>query len=110
MNRRFWVGIVAALGAAPAWGDPVMLSCTDEHPSALGRSYQVVFDEARQTVQLDNDSRVRAKITATMITWETAQGWVWKIDRLTGLFSAYPHTGGPPYPQGNCSAPPARKF
>ena len=88
-----WCALVSVLGLAlestAASADPVMLVCVSANPpAAKGLTYQVVFDEAKQTVQLDRQAARKAKISATAIEFiesgQMGNSYRWIIDRLTG--------------------------
>jgi len=109
LQTPFLIGVIVV--GAPAIASPVILECVTENPAtARGITHQIAFDEAAQTVALNDGKPVKARITDTLITWSSTDKYgtyAWRIDRLSGAWSAFSGTGGV---NGKCTAPPSRQF
>jgi hypothetical protein len=106
------LAFACALGAT-ASAAPVLLLCVTENPVTVrGVTYQIIFDQAAQTVTRDAKKPVKARITDTLISWTEAIDYgateKWTIDRLSGAWRTEIQMGTGV--NGKCTAPPPRKF
>jgi len=89
MFRKALFLALSLSGCLAAAANPVVVVCKTAAPPRMSyvvRSYQVIFDEANQTVSVDGINSSQASISRTLITWHS-HGEEWHIDRTDGSWS-----------------------